>query len=249
MPNVPAGRRFRRAIGRRLPLLVWVSGAAVAAWLFIHQQPRSQGVATAEIADVRVTSEAAGRIVRVPVQEGQFVKEGDVLAVLDSRELDDRIERCRAILSQLQDRKAVDEIKLYDLKLADLLHDREKCTLSARVAGRVESLACRVGDWVGAGSEVAVLQSGRAGRLTAVVTDTRPSAFARGTRAVLKSRTKGGATVGGRVVKVGSRLEPVPERLHPELPSIEARARTVIIELDRLADFAPGEIYDVHFVH
>ena len=249
MPKVSPVRRLHRALGSRLPLVVWVAGAAVAAWLFVHEQPRSQGMATAEIAEVRVSAEVAGRIARVAVQEGQSVKEGDILAVLDTRELDGRIERCRAILSQLHARKEEEEIKLYDLKLADLLHDREKCTLAARVAGRVETLSCRAGEWVGAGSEIALLQSGRAGRLTAVVTDTRPSAVARGTRAVLKSRAKGGASVGGRVVKVGTKLEPVPERLHQEMPSLEARGRTVTIELDRLADFAPGEIYDVHFVH
>jgi multidrug resistance efflux pump len=249
MPKLPPGRRLLRALGGRLPLIVWVTGAVAAAWLFTHQEPRSQGVATAEISDVRVTAEIAGRILRLAVQEGQAVKEGDALAVLDSGDLDDRIERCRAILSQAREREAQDEIKLYDLKLADLLSDRQRCMLCARVAGRVESLTCRVGEWVGAGSEVAVLQAGRAGRLTAVVSDSRQGVVARGTRALLKSRAKGGVTVGGRVVKVDSRLEPVPERLRHEVSSLEGRARTVIIELDRLADFAPAEIYDVHFVH
>jgi len=248
-PMLLPGRRLRRVLGRRLPLIVWVVGAVGASWLFTHQEPRGQGVATGEISDIRVTAEIAGRIVRISAQEGQLVKEGDALALLDGRELDDRIDRCRAILSELRERKADDEVKLYDLKLADLLADRERCTLRARVAGRVESLTCRVGEWLGAGSEVAVVESGRAGRLTAVVSDSRQAAVARGTRALLKSRAKGGGTVGGRVVKADSRLEPVPERLRHEVSSLEGRVRTVVIELDRLADFTPGEIYDVHFVH
>ena len=249
MPNVSPGRRLRLAAGRRLPLIVWIAGAVVAAWLFVHERPRGHGVAAAELAELRVTSEAAGRVARVAVQEGQSVKEGDLLAVLETRDLDDRIERCRAILAKVRERKDEEEAKLYDLKLADLLRDRDKCSLVSRVAGRVETVSCRAGEWVGAGTEIALLQSGRPGRLTAVVTDSRVSSLVRGTRTLLMPRAKGGASVGGRVVKVGSRLEAVPESLHQVAPTLASWTRTVTIELDRLSDFSPGEIYDVHFLH
>ena len=248
-PPIPRGRRLRRFLVRRLPLLVWIAGALAAGWLYLHERPRGQAVAAAELSEVRVVSEASGRLLRLAVQEGQPVKAGEVVALLDPGDLEDRISRGRAILQQLQSIAGAnqDEIKLYELKLADLLREKEKYTLVARASGRIESLLLRAGEWVNPGTEIAVIEAAKPGRLTAYLGDSRLP-LVRGTRTVLRPRNKSGVAVQGRVVKVSPHLEQLPPRLHHEAPSLAAWGRSVTIELDRAADFSPGEIYDVNFL-
>lgn len=249
-PRIPLGRRFRRWLFRHLPVVVWMAAAAAAGWLYLHERPRSQAVATAEFAEVSVVSDVSARILRLAVLEGQSVRDGDLVATLDSRELDERIERTRAILDQLRSitTGSKEEIKLYELKLADHVREKDRYTLVARASGRIGNLPHHPGDWVNAGSEIAVIESGRPGRLTAYLTDSHYSSVVRGTRAALRPRSRKGVSVEGRVVKVAAHTEQVPERLHREAPTLAAWGRSVTIELDRSSDFSPGEIYDVHFL-
>jgi multidrug resistance efflux pump len=249
-PLVSPGRRLRRFFSRHFPAFVWTVGAIVAGWLYIHERPRGQAIATADVSEVKVISEASGRILRLAVQEGQSVREGETIAVLDSRDLDERIERARAILDRLRSvaGSSPDEAKLYELKVAELQKEKEKYTLVARASGRIENLLPRTGDWLSPGSEVAVIEAGKPGRVTAYLTEPRPPTIVRGTRTLLRPRSKSGVTVPGRVTKVSAHIEQVPARLHHEAPSLSAWGRSVTIELDRAGDFSPGEIYDVSFV-
>src|ERR1041384_333404 len=248
--HVPMAPRFRRRLNRFVPAIVWTAGALVAGWLYIHERPRGQAIATAEYSEVHVRSEVSGRLIRIAVQEGQSVRDGELLATLDSKDLDERIDRARAILEQLRAIKGSppDEVKLYDLKLAELLKEKEKYTLVARAAGRVGNLSPAPGDWLGPGTEVAVIEAGKPGCVTAYLTEPRPPAIVRGTRTLLRPRSKSGATVPGRVTKVSPHVESVPDRLHHAAPTLSTWGRSVTIELDRAGDFSPGEIYDVSFV-
>lgn len=249
-PRVSAGRRFRRQLSRYLPGIVWGVGAIVAGWLYVHDRPRSQAIATADFTEVKVISEVSGRLLRLAVQEGQSVREGETIAVLDARDLDDRIDRSRGLLDQLRKlpESPKDEVKLYEFKLADLLKEKEKYTVVARAAGRLENLALRPGDWLNPGTELGVIEAGKPGRVTAYLTDPRPPSIVRGTRTVLRPRSKTGVAVAGRVTKVSPHIEPVPERAHQQAPSLSTWGRSVTIEFDRAGDFSPGEIYDVNFL-
>ena len=249
-PRVSAGRRFRRQFSRYLPGLVWVVGAVVAGWLYAHDRPRSQAVATTDYTEVRVISEVSGRILRLAVQEGQSVREGETLAVLDPRDLDERIERLRGLLDQVRKlaEPPKDEVKLYELKLADLEKEKLKYTVVARAPGRIENLALRPGDWLNPGTEIGVIEAGKPGRVTAYLTDPRPPAIVRGTRTMLRPRSKTGVALAGRVTKVSPHVEPVPDRIHHQTPSLSTWGRSVTIEFDRAGDFSPGEVYDVNFL-
>src|SRR5262245_48041626 len=112
--SVPLARRVRRRLGRYLPAFVWGIGAIAAAWLYVHERPRAQAIATAEFSQVRLLTEVSGRLHRLAVEEGQSIREGEVVAMLDSRDLDERIERTRTILDQLHKVKgaSADEAKL-----------------------------------------------------------------------------------------------------------------------------------------
>src|SRR5262245_25167146 len=63
-------------------------------------------------AEVRVAAERVGRVVRVLVEEGQKVRQGDVLAVIESDELQASVEQSRARLSEAEAQARLAEVTL-----------------------------------------------------------------------------------------------------------------------------------------
>src|SRR5262245_39308076 len=116
--DAPAPRRavdtgtsapLRKAIGRLIGVCI-IAGAAVAialtVWQWqVHPQPED---ATVRANFIGVAPEVSGHIVELPVQDNQFVHEGDLLFVIDPRPYELALERAKAAL--LLTRKEVDAL-------------------------------------------------------------------------------------------------------------------------------------------
>jgi HlyD family secretion protein len=61
-----------------------------------------EGSGTIEVTEIEISSKIAGRIIRLPVQEGKQVKKGDLLAELDHDTLQAQLEAARAHLENAE---------------------------------------------------------------------------------------------------------------------------------------------------
>src|SRR5215831_12415809 len=100
----------RKAIGRLIGICI-IAGAVVAIALTVWQwqvHPQTDD-ATVRANFIGVAPEVSGHIVELPVQDNQFVHEGDVLFVIDPRPYELALERAKAAL--LLTRKEVDALE------------------------------------------------------------------------------------------------------------------------------------------
>src|SRR5205814_8074052 len=131
----------------------------------------------AEIEDLKVSQPSAGRIATMPVEVGQKVREGDVLATLDARDVDVRLraakadlDRCRARLAawMKEARPAGDapdprllpfeqDLRAQEAKVAELEMERAKTQVLSPAAGTVSLISARVGEWRTAGTDLVQL--------------------------------------------------------------------------------------------
>lgn len=86
---------------RFMVLVLLLSAAAAGAWWYRtnHSAPSDGRIRLSgniEVTDVAVSFKIAGRVEKRPVDEGQFVRQGLLVAVLDSRDLRDEISRRKA---------------------------------------------------------------------------------------------------------------------------------------------------------
>ncbi len=78
--------------------VVIVIVCVVGIYTFNHREPEIvQG--QAEASEYRVSSKVPGRILKIMVQEGQFVKAGDTLAILDTPDINAKQAQAEAVLS------------------------------------------------------------------------------------------------------------------------------------------------------
>src|SRR5712691_4740945 len=101
---------WRKAIGRLIGICI-IAGAVVAIALTVWQwqvHPQTDD-ATVRANFIGVAPEVSGHIVELPVQDNQFVHEGDVLFVIDPRPYELALERAKATL--LLTRKEVDALE------------------------------------------------------------------------------------------------------------------------------------------
>ena len=93
-----------------IPLIVLlVAAATVVVWRVVWAKPRDGGHAIflsgrIEGDDSAVAGKATGRLLEVTVREGDQVKAGDVIAVLDDEQLRARVEQARAQSEQADSR-------------------------------------------------------------------------------------------------------------------------------------------------
>jgi len=100
---------WRKAIGRLIGVCI-IAGAVVAIALTVWQwqvHPQTDD-ATVRANFIGVAPEVSGHIVELPVQDNQFVHEGDVLFVIDPRPYELALERAKAALLLTQ--KEVDAL-------------------------------------------------------------------------------------------------------------------------------------------
>ena len=101
------------------------------------------GSGTLESADAyTLSTRVGGDILSDTFAEGDTVKEGDVLYVLDSSEMDEKLERARKTLSKAQE------------TYAEKLDDRKELTVTAPIGGIVSGLTLTEGDTLRSGTQV-----------------------------------------------------------------------------------------------
>jgi HlyD family secretion protein len=108
-PNRPR-RRFRRAGFVLVPLVI----AAATAWWWFHSGPAlppgfASGNGRLEADEVDIDTKFAGRILELRVDEGDLVKTGQVLAVMDTRDLQASLKQYQELVKEAQ--HTLDEAK------------------------------------------------------------------------------------------------------------------------------------------
>lgn len=89
--------------------LIILAGAAYAIWLNVQSSELPAGIAGSngriEAERIDVASKMAGRIAEVNVDEGQWVKAGDLVARLDTAEIDAQLHQAEAAVHQAEQQK------------------------------------------------------------------------------------------------------------------------------------------------
>ena len=138
---LPARRRSR---GKLIPLILLVIGvAAFFIWRGYFANPPVPGnivILSGRIEgdDSAVAPKTTGRILEIRVREGDTVKAGDTIAVLDDAQVRAREDQARAVLAGAEARakSANDQIAVYDQQLQQNELQREQAQVDA--AGRVK---------------------------------------------------------------------------------------------------------------
>ncbi|MEI6350595.1 MAG: efflux RND transporter periplasmic adaptor subunit [Verrucomicrobiota bacterium] len=101
--------KFLRSV---LRLLILVAAAAAAAWFWTHRGALQEPISgTIEVDEVHVASRYGGRIEKLPHDEGDELKAGDIIAELDAKELRARRDLAAAQLEEMEHGPRPDEIE------------------------------------------------------------------------------------------------------------------------------------------
>jgi multidrug resistance efflux pump len=103
-PPLPAGARIGRLLRRLWPFAAWLGAAAAAAWLYTGEAWRGHALAYEDIQEVHVSPAVAGRLESLTVELGQSVRAGDLIALLDARDLEARIRLAKSEVARLRTR-------------------------------------------------------------------------------------------------------------------------------------------------
>ena len=104
---VPPPKRLRRWQRRANFALVPLAIAAAAGWWWFHSQPAlppgfAYGNGRLEADEVDIDTKFAGRILELRVDEGDLVKTGQVLAVMDTRDLQAQLKQYQQLVLEAQ---------------------------------------------------------------------------------------------------------------------------------------------------
>ncbi len=99
-PRVAPLRRLGRLLRRFAPFAVWLAAAAGALLLYVQRPEADHALGFGEIHEVTAASGASGRIATVEVELGQVVDAGDVIATLDTREIEAQLRFAHARLER-----------------------------------------------------------------------------------------------------------------------------------------------------
>jgi len=83
---------------------VWLGAVAAAGWLYFGESWRGHALAFDDIQEVKVSPSVAGRLATFPVEQGARIKEGQLIATLDSGDLDARIRLAKTEIARLKTR-------------------------------------------------------------------------------------------------------------------------------------------------
>lgn len=103
-PPIPFGRRLGRRLLLLWPLTVWLGAAAGAGWLYFGESWRGHALAYDDIREIKVSPSVAGRLATLTVEQGARVEQGQLIAALDSGDLEARIRLARAEVARLKTR-------------------------------------------------------------------------------------------------------------------------------------------------
>lgn len=156
-----------------------------------------------------------------------------------SNELGDETEEDR--LAPLQAR-----LQAADLKIAQLLRDRDELTLRAPAAGVVEALPLRAGDLAAPQTPVAVLVVQDSRRVVACIPEVRANSVVPGLEADVTSMIDR-AHAAGEVESITGAIAPLPPRCQPPGAKTPLMGRVAIISLDEPLGGLPGQTQLVSF--
>lgn len=133
----PAPRRWRpRAILLAVLLGIGTGGGIGWFWWQHHQLQLPPGIAFGngrlEADQIDIDTKFAGRIAKLFVDEGDMVKAGQVVAVMDTRDLEASLKKSQALVSQAQ--RALDEAK------ANLVQQQTQVKLAQQELDRASAL-------------------------------------------------------------------------------------------------------------
>lgn len=95
-PPIPPGRRAMQLFARAWPFVVWCAALGAAVWLYFGETGHGHALAYEEVHELRLSTASAGRIVSIAVEIGQKVREGEVLAVVETPAADPRLPAVKA---------------------------------------------------------------------------------------------------------------------------------------------------------
>lgn len=118
-------------------LLTIGAGAGIGRlWWQQHQSQLPPGIASGngrlESDEIDIDTKFAGRIAKLFVEEGDMVAAGQVVAMMDTRDLQAPVKKSEALVSQAQ--RALDEAK------ANLAHQQTQVTLAQQQLDRTSAL-------------------------------------------------------------------------------------------------------------
>jgi multidrug resistance efflux pump len=260
-PPIPASRRFARLAWQLWPFVVWCGAVAAAVGLYLSEAGHGHALAIEDGQEIRVSADIAGRLATLQVSSGQAVRAGDLVATLDSRDLDARIGFAKAEMVRTRARIAAErearmpdvrlvplelELKSQEARAAELERERERYRIVAPVTGSVDQIKARPGEWRGVGDEIVQIVVPRPDRMTSYVTGRQIPLVSVGTRATLRPRDHGGPALEGSVVLLAPRIDQIPIRLRV-IPAQPQWGRQITIQVAASGKPIPGEIYDVRF--
>jgi HlyD family secretion protein len=135
-PPRPPRRRKSPVVLAALLLMI-AAGAGIGwFWWQHHQLQLPLGIASGngrlESDEIDIDTKFAGRIAKLFVDEGDMVAAGQVVAIMDTRDLEASLKKAEALVSQAQ--RALDEAK------ANLVQQQTKLTLAQQQLDRTSSL-------------------------------------------------------------------------------------------------------------
>ncbi|HEV2100572.1 MAG TPA: HlyD family efflux transporter periplasmic adaptor subunit [Stellaceae bacterium] len=107
VPPAPSGRPPRRWPKRALIMVVLLAAAAGGAYWWLHSAPAlppgiASGNGRLEADEIDIDTKFAGRIAALFADEGDMVRAGQLVAVMDTRDLEASLRKAQAVVSQAQ---------------------------------------------------------------------------------------------------------------------------------------------------
>ena len=134
-PRIPISRRLGKFVLGFSPFVIWLLVLGVTAWLYVGEPEPSHVLAYASFESAKVVVPFDGKIARVTVKPGQRIEAGDLVATLDTADLDARLRIARSKLKVTQQRIEALREKLR-LEYADRLSQAEARSLAYEADGR-----------------------------------------------------------------------------------------------------------------
>jgi HlyD family secretion protein len=129
-----AGRNWRK---HALRLLILAAAVAAGGYWYFHPQPGlppgfASGNGRLEADEVDIDTKFAGRIAELRVDEGDMIKAGQVVVVMDTRDLQAQLKQYQQVV--LQNQRALDQAKAnYSQQLAVVKFDQQELARTSRL--------------------------------------------------------------------------------------------------------------------
>jgi len=111
-PPISIVRRLGRILKALWPFTAWLGAVAAAAWLYFGESWRGHALAYDDILEVKVSPSVAGRLATFTAVQGRRIAEGELIATLDSGDLEARIRLAMAEIARLKTRVDAERVAL-----------------------------------------------------------------------------------------------------------------------------------------